>query len=702
MRWRRELPKGDALKFPPTVRDDVTDDYHGTIVADPYRWLEDLGAAATNAWIDAQNATTAAVLNRLPGREALVRRLTQLWNFPRTGLPIVEAGQLWYRHNSGLQKQAPLYRRASLDADPELLLDPNALSADGSVALALWQPSPDGRYLAYALSQGGADWAEVRVREIATGRDLPDILHWFRFSEIAWTKDSKGFYYSRFPEPPAGRMLQAALVDHQVHYHRAGTSQDQDRLIYWRRDLPRYFVDASVTEDGRYLVVALHNGTDPKNRLLLADLGDAAAPQIDAPIVSIVDADIAQLRVVGNDGPVLTVYTDLDAPNRRIVAIDPRLGAGPDTWRPVVPESAAPLEHVHVAGGKLFCQYLVDVKSEVRIFTLDGEADGMLDLPAIASVSGMSGSERGGELFYTVASPLVAPANFRYDIASRSSAAIDAGAATFDASVYETRQVFYSSRDGTRVPMFITARRGLVLDSSHPVWLYGYGGFSICMLPDYRPDLPAWLEMGGVFAQPSLRGGAEYGETWHRAGMFEHKQNVFDDYIGAAEYLIRENYTTAAALVAEGRSNGGLLVGAAMTQRPDLFAVALPTVGVLDMLRYDRFTGGAAWTVEFGSAQDAEQFAYLIRYSPLHNLRAGTTYPATLIVTADHDDRVVPSHSYKFAAALQAVQSDGVPAYIRIERQGSHGYRPTDRLIAERADMLAFAADRLGMTSTEN
>ncbi len=678
----------------------MVDDYHGTRVADPYRWLEDLAAVETNAWIDAQNAATSAILDDLPDRAAIARRLTALWDFPRTGLPLREAGQLWYRHNTGLQKQAPLYRRASVSAKPELLLDPNAMSADGGVALAEWRPSPDGRYLAYALSEGGADWADVRVREIATGRDLPEVLRWFRFSEISWTKDSKGFYYARFPEPPAGKALEAALADHQVHYHRIGTSQDQDRLIYWRRELPRHFVGATVTEDGRYLLITVNNGTDPSNRLLYADLGDPMAPRIDAPIVPIVDAEIAQLWAIGNVGPLLTVFTDLAAPNRRIVTIDLRQGSGsdPDAWQSVVPEDASALENAHIAGGKLFCQYLVDVKSEVRIFSLDGSAEGKLDLPAIASVAGMSGAEHGPELFYVMSSPLTPPTLLRYDVARRSSAVIDAGPVTFDASDYETRQVFYLSRDGTRVPMFITARKGLVLDGSHPVWLYGYGGFAVCMPPDYRLDVPAWLEMGGVFAQPSLRGGAEYGETWHRAGMFERKQNVFDDYISAAEYLIAENYTTPSRLVAEGRSNGGLLVGAAMTQRPDLFAVVLPGVGVLDMLRYDRFTGGAAWTVEFGSAQSAEQFAYLIKYSPLHNVRAGTAYPATLVLTADHDDRVVPSHSYKFAATLQAAQGGEAPALIRIERQGSHAYRPTDHLIAERADVLAFVANRLGLT----
>ena len=401
--------------------------------------------------------------------------------------------------------------------------------------------------------------------------------------------------------------------------------------------------------------------------------------------------------MLGNDGPVLFVRTDLDAPNRRIIAIDLRLRDDPADWKSIVPESPHALESATVAGGKLFCQYLVDVNSRVRIFSLAGKDEGALEMPGVASVAGMSGRAHGTDLFYDVSSPLVAPMVFRYDIAARTTSAFDAVTRTFDSTGYETRQVFYTSDDGTRVPMFITARKGLVLDGSNPVWLYAYGGFSITIPPAYRPDLPAWLEMGGIYAQPSLRGGAEYGEAWHRAGMLEKKQNVFDDYIAAAEYLIAEKYTTSARLVLEGRSNGGLLVGAVITQRPALCAVAIASVGVLDMLRYDRFTCGAAWTAEYGSAQNPDQFACLIRYSPLHNLKPGTRYPATLVITADHDDRVVPSHSFKFAAALQAAQGSDKPALIRVETKGSHAYRPTDRQIAERADVLAFVADQLGM-----
>jgi prolyl oligopeptidase len=391
------------------------------------------------------------------------------------------------------------------------------------------------------------------------------------------------------------------------------------------------------------------------------------------------------------------VRTDLNAPKRRVVAIDTRSRSGPAGFKELVAESKDPLESATIAGGRLFGQYLADVKSEVRIFALDGKPEGSLPLPGIVTVAGMSGRQAEPELFYVVTSPLYSSTVFRYDVATRSAAPFDAARPAFDPGRYETRQVFYASKDGTRVPMFITARKGMALDGSHPVWLYAYGGFSVSMTPYFRTDLPAWLEMGGIYAQPSLRGGAEYGEEWHRAGMFEEKQNVFDDFIAAAEYLVRERYTQAEKLVIEGGSNGGLLVGAVMTQRPDLFGVALPEVGVLDMLRYDRFTGGAAWAVEYGSSQDPKQFPYLYKYSPLHNLKPGSCYPATLIVTADHDDRVVPSHSFKFAAALQAAQGCAKPVLIRVETQGSHGYRPTDKLIAERADILAFVAQQLGL-----
>jgi prolyl oligopeptidase len=587
--------------------------------------------------------------------------------------------------------------RQSLTDEPRLLVDPNALSPDGSVAFAQWSPSPDGKLLAYGLAQGGADWRTVHVLDIATGKDLPDRVEWFRFSGLSWTKDGKGFFYSRFPEPPKGQELSAELVNHRLYYHRIGTPQPEDRLVFDSPDKPRWFVYASVTEDGRYLVVYLQNGTDRKNRLFYADLGDPLLPKVDAPVVPIVDEDIAELSVVGNRGATLFVRTDLDAPRRKVIAIDPRLRTGRAGWKTVVPEKENPLEAAGAAAGKIFAQYLVDVKSKVEVYSLDGAPEGEVPLPGVGTVSEMSGREDGDELFYSFTSPLYPSTVFRYDVKAKSQAAFEPPPPVFDASRYETTQVFYPSRDGTRVPLFVTAKKGLAKDGSNPVWLYAYGGFAISVQPSYFAWVPAWLEMGGVFAVPNLRGGGEYGEEWHRAGMKEKKQNVFDDFIAAAEYLVREKYTTPARVVIQGGSNGGLLVGAVMTERPDLFAAALPAVGVMDMLRFDKFTGGAAWASEYGSAGDAEAFEYIRAYSPLQNIKPGTCYPATLATTADHDDRVVPSHSYKFTAALQAAQACPRPVLIRVETQGSHGYRSTDKQILERADMMAFVARQLGL-----
>jgi prolyl oligopeptidase len=686
------------LTYPATKAGAVVDDYHGTKVHDPYRWLEDLSAPETLAWIEAQNALTSQYLGTSPQREAIKKRLTELWNYSRTGPPEREAGRLFYLHNSGLEKQSRLLMRASLTGESKLLLDPNTISPDGSVAFADWSVSPSGTYLAYGLSQGGADWQVLHVREIATGRELPDRIEWFRFSGISWTKDGKGFFYARYPEPPKGQELSAALEHHQVWYHRVGSPQGQDRPIYERKDLPKWFVGANVTEDGRYLLVTLSNGTDPKNRLYYADLGDPVHPNLGAPILPIVDEDIAEFTPLGNRGSILFMRTDLDAPKRKVIAIDPLLKSGRAGWKTVVPERDQPLESAVLAAGRLFAGYLSDVKSQVQIYSLDGTAEGEVSLPGVGSVTAMNGREDGDELFFVFTSPLYPATVFRYDVKTKKAAPFEPPPAVFDPSRYETTQVFVGSKDGTRVPMFVTARKDLRRDGENPAWLTAYGGFAISVLPRYSPWVAAWLEMGGIFAVPNLRGGGEYGEEWHRAGMKEKKQNVFDDFIAAAEYLVREKYTSSSKLVIEGGSNGGLLIGAAMTQRPDLYAVALPAVGVMDMLRFDKFTGGAAWASEYGSAADPEAFRYISKYSPLQNLKPGTCYPATLVTTADHDDRVVPSHSYKFTAALQASEGCAKPVLIRVETQGSHGYRPTDKLIAQRADLMAFVALQLGMT----
>jgi prolyl oligopeptidase len=686
-----------SLSYPSTRKTETVDDFNGTRVADPYRWLEDLGSPETASFIDTQNKLAFGYLGKIPAREGIEKRLTELWDYPRTTVPFREGGRLFYRKNTGLQQQSSFFVRDTLTAEPRLLLDPNELSKDGSIALSTTSVSPDAKYLAYGLAQGGADWQTIHVREIATGKDFPDRVEWFRFSGISWTKDGKGFFYSRFPQPPAGQELSAELLNHRLYYHRVGTSQSEDRLVYERPDNPRWFIYGGTTEDGRYLIVYLRQGSDPRNRLYYADLGDPLQPKLDAPIVPVVDEFVAQFDVIGNRGGTFLARTDLDAPKRKVIAIDPRLKIGRSGWKTLVPESDSPLEEAATAGGKIFAGYLVDVKSRVDVYSLDGVREGEIALPGVGTAAGFSGREDGDELFYMFSSQLMPATVFRYDVKARTQAPFEPPPAVFDASAYETTQVFFASKDGTRIPMFMTAKKGMKKDGTNPVWLSAYGGFAVSMRPTYSPWVAAWLEMGGVFAVPNLRGGGEYGEEWHRAGMKEKKQNVFDDFIGAAEYLVRERVTSPSRIVISGGSNGGLLVGAAMTQRPDLFAVALPAVGVMDMLRYHKFTGGAAWTVEYGNADEPRDFAYIRAYSPLQNLKPGTCYPATLVTTSDHDDRVVPSHSYKFTAQLQADQGCPKPVLLRVETQSSHGYTPTDKLIAARADFMAFVAQQLGL-----
>ncbi len=516
--------------------------------------------------------------------------------------------------------------RAAPDAEPELVLDPNAISADGSVSLAQYAPSPDAKLLAYALAQGGADWRTIRVRDIASGRDLADEVRWMRFSGIAWTRDGKGFFYSRYPEPPANKVLEAALSGHALYYHRIGTPQAEDVLVYERPDLAGWVLGGSVTEDGRYLLITLAEGAGNNNRLHYADLVDPLAPRIDAPVRALVESDDAEYAPIGNVGAQLYLRTDRDAPNRKVVAIDTR-APDPASWRIVVPEQPQALENVALIGGRVAAQYLVDVSSRLRLFGLDGTPQEEIALPGVGSVFGLSGRQDTSDVWYAFSSPLMPTTVFRYDPATRHSTAFEPPEAPIDASRYETTAGFATSRDGTRVPFFMTARKGVRRDGANPVMLYGYGGFSVSTLPAYRADVPAWLELGGVWVTANLRGGAEYGEAWHRAGMRGNKQRVFDDFIAVAEHLVRENITSPARLGMMGGSNGGLLVAAVANQRPDLFAAALPAVGVLDMLRYDRFTGGKLWVEEYGSAGDASQFPFLLAYSPLHNLEARHLLP---------------------------------------------------------------------------
>jgi prolyl oligopeptidase len=689
-------PDPSALTYPETKQGSVVDEYHGVKIADPYRWLEDPDAGDTKQWVAAQNELTFGYLSRLPGREAIQARITELWNYSKITMAFREAGRLYYRRNAGLQRQSVFMTRATLAAEAKVLLDPNTLSPDGSIAVRSYTPSPDGRLLLYATSEGGADWETLHVRDVSTGKDLADTIAWVRFSNDSWTKDGKGFFYSRYPEPEKGQAYRAAASDQKIYYHRVGTSQAEDRLIYERKDLPTWFVGGVVSEDGRYLVIYLARGADRKNRLYLMDLGDPRKPNLAAAVKPLVEQDDAEHNFLGNVGPTFYIVTDLDAPKRRVVSFDVRRPER-KSWKTVVPASSDPMENSVLAGQRVAVHYLVDAQSRIRVFTLAGKAEGEIRLPGVGTVDQLSGRNDTPEILYLFASPLSPAMPYRYDLKTGKTAPFEARKATFDPAGYETRVIFCPSKDGTRLPLFVSARTGLAMTGENPTVLEGYGGFDISNAPNYDPDVPAWLERGGVYATAILRGGSEYGEAWHQAGMLEKKQNVFDDFIAEAECLVKQKITSPAKLAIRGGSNGGLLVGAVMEQRPDLFGVALPAVGVMDMLRYHKFTAGVAWVPEYGSSDDAKAFEYLRAYSPLHNLKSGTCYPATLVTTADHDDRVVPGHSFKFAATLQAAQGCAKPVIIRIETQASHGYVPTDRRIEELADMWAFTAANLGV-----
>jgi prolyl oligopeptidase len=685
-----------SLTYPPTKRGDVVDDHFGTKVPDPYRWLEDVDAADTRAWIEAQNQLSFGYLAAIPQRDGIRRRLTALWDYARYGAPFKKKGRYFFFKNDGLQNQAVLYTQSALAAPPAVLLDPNTLSADGTVALSTLELSDDGRYLAYATAASGSDWNDIHVRQVATGRDLPDRVQWVKFSGISWTHDNAGFFYSRYPTPAGGNPLLSVNHDHKLYYHRLGTDQAQDRLVYERPDHPDWGIGAGVTEDGRYLILTLWLGTDRRNRVAFIDLKDARHPDLAAKPVVLLDAFDAGYAFVANDGPVFYFLTDLAAPRKRLIAIDTR---HPERarWREVIPQEADVIESVALVHDTFVLTLLHDAHSLLKLFALDGRPQGEIALPGLGAVGELSAESRhDSEMFFAFTSFLYPTTIFRHDFATGQTAVFKAPQLDFNPTAYITEQVFYTSKDGTRIPMFLTHKRDLVKNGQNPTYLYGYGGFDISLTPAFSPSVLVWLEMGGVYAVPNLRGGGEYGEEWHEAGMHEKKQNVFDDFIAAAEYLIAQGYTSTPKLAIGGGSNGGLLVGAAMTQRPDLFGAALPAVGVMDMLRFHTFTIGWAWVTEYGSADSASQFPYLFKYSPYHNLRPGTAYPATLVTTADHDDRVVPGHSFKFAAALQAAQAGPAPVLIRIETKAGHGAgKPTSKIIEEAADRWAFLVQNL-------
>ncbi len=677
--------------YPKARRSDQIDDYHGTKVADPYRWLEDTDSPETKAWVEAENRVTFGYLDQIPYRNAIRERLTKLWNYERFTVPRQEGGRYFFQHNTGLQNQNVLLVADSINAQPRLLLDPNTLSPDGTVALAGDAVSDDGKLMAYGIATSGSDWNEWHVRDVDTGKDLSDDLKWVKFSAASWSKDNKGFYYSRYDEPK-GAALREANYFQKLYYHRVGTDQSEDKLIYERPDNKEMLFGGDVTDDGHYLIITVSQGTEPKNRLYYEDL-----TQPDAPVVKLLDDFDAQYSFIDNDGPVFWFHTDLDAPRGRVIAIDTRHPERAN-WKTIVPQSADKLEFANVVDNVFLLGYLKDAYTEVRVYDLNGGFLHNVDLPGIGTAGGFPGKRKDKETFYAFTSFTSPMTIYRYEPQAAKSTVFRKPQVDFDPNLYETKQVFYHSKDGTRVPMFLTYKKGIKLDGQNPTLLYGYGGFDISLTPAFTVPNLVWLEMGGIYAQPNLRGGGEYGEEWHQAGIKEKKQNVFDDFIAAAEWLIANKYTSTPKLAIRGGSNGGLLVGACVTQRPDLFGVALPEVGVMDMLRFHKFTIGWAWTSDYGSSDNSEDFKTLYAYSPLHNLKPGTKYPPTLIATSDHDDRVVPGHSFKFAATMQADQAGPAPVLIRIETKAGHGAgKSITKLIDEFADTWAFTAYNMGM-----
>lgn len=686
-----------SLQYPISAQVNQTDNYHGTILNDPYRWLEDVDSPETLNWIEAQNKLTFSYLEQIPLREQIRQRLTALWDFARAQAPVKRGGYFFQLRNSGLQNQDVLYVYSALDAEPRCLIDPNTLSADGTVALTNWEVSQDGHSLAYATSASGSDWLTWRVRDVTTGEDLPDLIQWSKFSEAAWLPDSSGFYYAAYDAPQPGQEYEGTNYFQKLYLHNLGEAQTSDILVYSRPDQKEWGFSPKVSEDGRFLIISVWLGTDTRNRLFYQDL------QAQAPVVELISELEAGYQFIGNDGDLFYFRTDLDAPCGRLIAINI---TNPDrhAWLTLVPECEDVLEGITMVNDQFVAIYMHHAHHEIHLFDNAGSHSGEISLPTLGSILqfnslGINGSRSDQELFFAFHSFLVPATVYRYDFIHNQLDAIFSPAINFDPGPYDTRQIFVTGIDGTKIPLFLIHRRDLQFSGKNPTLLYGYGGFNIALMPTFAISRLAWLELGGVLAVANLRGGGEYGEQWHHAGMFERKQNVFDDFIACAEYLIESKITSTPKLAIQGGSNGGLLVGACMTQRPDLFGAALPAVGVMDMLRFHKFTIGWAWTSEYGSADDPDQFNTLIKYSPLHNFRQGQAYPATLITTADHDDRVVPGHSFKFAAALQAAQSGEAPILIRIQTKAGHGAgKPTAILIEEYADVWAFLAKVLEVT----
>lgn len=694
------LPDSPGLTYPAAHRDTTVDDYFGTPVPAPYQWMENMASPALKEWVKAENALTDDYLAKIPVRGWIDKRLTQLWNYAKETTPQQVAGsRIFFRRNAGLQNQSVLYVQDSVSAKPRVLIDPNALSPDGSIALADYAPSPDGRYLAYGLSSGGSDWETIHVLDVQTGKTLSDTVSWVKFSNTAWTNSDSGFFYSRYPQPATNDEINQRVVDQQLYFHALGTPQSADQLIYSRPDLPRWNIEGQVSEDGKYLFVVLQDGTAPRNELLYSQLVNPDNPRIGAKLEPLYTKNDAEYNFVGVENGTLYLQTTLAAPKDRIVAArlsDP----SPAHWRTVVPEGKGVIEGAAMAGGRIIVQSEIDATSRLALYTTGGKPLGELSLPTLGSITELSARADSNTIYYGFTSFLYPTRIYRYDVPSAKTQTVFEPDVKFDASKYESKQIFYRSKDGTRVPMFIVARKGLKLDGKTPTVLYGYGGFDVTLTPSFDPMLPVWLELGGIYAVPSLRGGGEYGEKWHQAGMLANKQNVFDDFAWAAKYLIAHRYTSAKRLAIQGYSNGGLLTGASITERPQLFGAAYIGHGVLDMLRYQDFSGGALWAPEYGTANDEKAFEWLHAYSPLQNIKVGTCYPPTLITTSWDDDRVVPMHEFKFAAQMQHAQGCANPVLLSTTSSTSHIYMPTDKDIAQTADVWAFEAYNLGITDS--
>ncbi len=684
--------KPAALTYPKARTVEQVDDYFGTKVPDPYRWMEDVDSTEVKAWVDEENALTQSWLSKVPGREAMHARLMELTNFERYTVPVRKGKRYFYTHNSGLQNQNVVYWQEGLDGEQKVLLDPNTMSADGTVAVSGLSITDDGRLAAYSIADAGSDWVKWYVRDVAAGKDLPDVIEWSKFSSAAWLKDGSGFFYEGY-DKPAANALKAANYFHKVFFHKLGTPQSEDRLVFDRPDDKELNVGAQVSDDGRYLILYQTKGSSPKNELAIKDLDHP-----EKPVVQIAEIADALYSPIDNDGTTFWLRTTKDAPNGKVMMFDLN-HPGRENWKTIIPESKNNLDEVTMVNDTLIANYIADAQSMVELHTRDGRLIEKLALPAIGTAGGFGGKRTDAETFFQFTNFTTPATIFRLDMKTKKESIYRQPKLKFDPGLYETKQIFYTSKDGTKVPMFVSYKKGLKLDGKNPALLYGYGGFDVSLVPDFSAARVLWMEMGGVYAQPSLRGGGEYGEAWHQAGTKLKKQNVFDDFIAAAEWLIANKYTSTPKLAISGGSNGGLLVGACEIQRPDLFGAALPAVGVMDMLRFDKFTIGWAWKSDYGApSENADEFAAIYKYSPLHNLKPGIAYPPTLITTADHDDRVFPAHSFKFAAAMQAAQAGPNPVLIRIETRAGHGGgMPLSKRVELAVDQYTFLIRTLGM-----